>query len=669
MCDRIKEWREKNPDGKLAVYGHADAVGEESYNKSLSERRARSAYALLVKDPQGWEDLHKEENWGLSQVQCLLQHAGEDPGAVDGKDGPKTQAAVKSFQGKKGLAQDGNAGPDTRKALYKAFMDDCNGLELKAKDFDSIDGAPTAGCSESNPLVKTGSADEGNRRVTVLFLKSNKNFPIQYPCKKGDIGPCQAQVKRKPSERRRPSYGCFFYDDLVKEEKKGGKAPSPSGKLKFLGVKEGEDAKQYVNMKAGAPGQGKERLIEVEVEGAPDGTKVFWKATAAKENSKRNDPKAGLKPDDQGALVEFKTEVAEIETQVKGGKASCVLACGLAGGDRFTIEAGLEKGKAGGKIMVVNWRKLWYQLTHHEDLTPPSMATAVKNLKDVFIEWDAEPAAKHKLMGNGKVVVGNHNAAKFHAFLKSDKKDQCAHIIFCDKQYDGLSKGKNITLKKISDLTAVTDVVTLGKPELTLEVPNPPVQEGAKLLLNAAWSNTKTGKSGTLTDDKTKLSDDVGLATWLNEQDWQVELPKNATPSASSVVKVLIECTAASGPWGGDGGSAPHNLIVIDFNDTIHSMCVMHELGHIMNMTPLAGSYKAPPGLTLNHKYAYTGMGGSGSHCAFEIDKSKSNEKRNVDGKCIMFHQLTTVCELAYCPECAPFVKAQALEKFQELKG
>jgi hypothetical protein len=98
-------------------------------------------------------------------------------------------------------------------------------------------------------------------------------------------------------------------------------------------------------------------------------------------------------------------------------------------------------------------------------------------------------------------------------------------------------------------------------------------------------------------------------------------------------------------------------------------MCVLHELGHIMNMVPLAGSYKAPPGLSLNHKFAYTGMGGSGSHCAFEIDKSSSTKTRNVDGKCIMFHQLNLNCKLIYCPECAPFVKAQALTKFQELKG
>ncbi len=669
MCANIKEWRKKNPDGKLAVYGHADAVGKEAYNKGLSERRARSAFSFLVKDPQGWEDLHGEEKWALSPAQALLQSAGEDPGAIDGQDGPKTQAAVKAFQGKHGLAQDGATGPDTRKALYKAFMDANNDLDLKAKDFDSIDGAPTAGCSEFNPLIKTEAADQSNRRVTVLYLKANKNFPIQYPCKKGDIGPCQGQLKKKPGERRRASYGCFFYDDLVKEEKKGGKVAPPSGKLKFLGVKEGEDAKQYVNVKTAAAGNGRERLIEAEVEGGADGTKVFWKVTAAKENSKRSDPKTGVKPDNKGALAEFKSGVAEMETAVKGGKASLVLACGLAGGDSFTVEAGLEKGKAAGTVKVVNWRKLYYQLTYHEDLTPPSMATAMKNLKDVFIEWDAEPPVKHKLMGNGKVIVGNHNAAKFHAFLKSDKTDQCAHIIFCDKQYDGLSVGKNITFSKDADFTTASASMAMGDKSKTQAVPNPPVQEGAKLLLGGTWSNAKTGKSGTLTDDKTKVTDDIGLATWLNEQDWQVDLPKHATPAAASIVKVSMQVTGASGPWGGDGGSAPHNLIVIDTNDTIHSMCVMHELGHIMNMTPLAGSYKAPPGLTLNHKYAYTGMGGSGSHCAFEIDTAKSTATRNVDGKCIMFHQLNRNCKLIYCPECAPFVKAQALEKFQELKG
>ncbi|MDB5105225.1 MAG: putative outer membrane protein, partial [Fibrobacteres bacterium] len=380
MCALIGEWRKKDPEGKLASFGHADLVGDETYNKGLSERRARSVQALLVKDPQGWEDLHKEEKWDLSPVQSLLLHAGEDPGTVDGKDGPKTQAAVKAFQGKNGLGETGTADAETRKALYKKFMSDSNALDLKVKDFDSIDGAPHCGCSEFNPLEKTEGKSETNRRVTVLFLKSNKNFPINYPCKKGSIAPCQAQVKKKPGVRRRDSYKCFFYDDLVKEEKKGGTVTPPAGKIKLVGVKEGEDAKQYVNMKAdkAKPDQGTERHIEAEVEGAADGTKVFWKITAAKENSKRNDPKAGAKPDDKGKLTEFKAEVAEIETSVKGGKASFVLACGLAGGDSFTVEAGLEKGKADGTLKVVTWRKAWHQVTREKGLELPALTNFIK---------------------------------------------------------------------------------------------------------------------------------------------------------------------------------------------------------------------------------------------------------------------------------------------------
>ena|GEM_PF-5634980 len=228
-------------------------------------------------------------------------------------------------------------------------------------------------------------------------------------------------------------------------------------------------------------------------------------------------------------------------------------------------------------------------LTHHEALTPPSMNTAMQNLRKVFIEWDAEPPFKHKLLGNGKVIVGNHNAAEFHSLLNSGKKDQCAHIILCDFQYDGLSGGKNITTSADADFQSNSEILTLGKPDKTIEVPNPPVQKGAKLFLGGTWSNARTKKSGTLTDDKSKTSDDIGLATWLDEQDWKVDLPKNAAPSATSVVKVILDCTAASGPWGGDGGSAPHNLIVIDTDNTIHTMCVMHELGHIMNMTPFVG--------------------------------------------------------------------------------
>ena len=216
MCDAIGKWREEYPDGKLAVFGHADAVGKEDYNKGLAERRAQSILAFLLKDPQGWEDLWKSEKWGLAPIQGLLRHLGHDPGATDGKSGPKTQAAVKSFQGANGLAEDGEAGPDTRKALFQAFIAEGNGLTLKKKDFDDINGEAGAGCSEFNLIEKTLGACAANRRVAVFLLKSNRNFPIQYPCKKGDTGMCKKQVGRK-GERRTAGFGCFFYDGLVVE--------------------------------------------------------------------------------------------------------------------------------------------------------------------------------------------------------------------------------------------------------------------------------------------------------------------------------------------------------------------------------------------------------------------------------------------------------------------
>ncbi|MFF0727996.1 protein kinase [Streptomyces sp. NPDC004134] len=53
------------------------------------------------------------------QVQCILHARGYDlgPDGVDGVFGPKTEAAVKKFQGDEGLSVDGQVGPDTWGAL------------------------------------------------------------------------------------------------------------------------------------------------------------------------------------------------------------------------------------------------------------------------------------------------------------------------------------------------------------------------------------------------------------------------------------------------------------------------------------------------------------------------------------------------------------------------
>ncbi|HLP42147.1 MAG TPA: OmpA family protein, partial [Fibrobacteria bacterium] len=169
LAARIAAWKETHRHGKLAVFGHADSEGEEESNHRLSERRARYIHAFLMKDAAAWETLAREEKW-------------------DRKTMPDVQA----------------------------FMEEHNSLSLSAKDFDSIDGKSFTGCGEFNPVETKDGAHGPSGRVVVFLLKSNKNFPIFYPCKQGDHSICQKQAARKGT-RRAPSFRCLFYDKLVTE--------------------------------------------------------------------------------------------------------------------------------------------------------------------------------------------------------------------------------------------------------------------------------------------------------------------------------------------------------------------------------------------------------------------------------------------------------------------
>lgn len=54
-------------------------------------------------------------------IQTALKDLGFYQGAIDGRIGPKTQAAIREFQQKNGLVADGKVGPKTRAALKKAL--------------------------------------------------------------------------------------------------------------------------------------------------------------------------------------------------------------------------------------------------------------------------------------------------------------------------------------------------------------------------------------------------------------------------------------------------------------------------------------------------------------------------------------------------------------------
>jgi len=222
--DKLQEEIDKHPEAKIMVWGHTDKVGSDAYNKELSERRAKSVYAFITNQPDIWEELYDKENWGTKAVQEILKDMGGvyDPGAVDGVKGPKTEQAIRNFQGDHGLAVDGVAGPNTRKKLFTEYM--AGKHDIKIEDSQFMD-PKHMGCGEFNPMIETEAAEEKNRRVT-FYLFNPARLP-SLPCKEGDLAPCRKQVAA-PLPRHKDSFHCSFYDSIAKNctgRKGGGVVP------------------------------------------------------------------------------------------------------------------------------------------------------------------------------------------------------------------------------------------------------------------------------------------------------------------------------------------------------------------------------------------------------------------------------------------------------------
>lgn len=77
----------------------------------------------------------------VKAVQQALKDKGHDPGAVDGKMGPKTQAALRDFQSKEGLKASGRLDTETMSKL---------GVEAKA-------GASATGSSTTPSASPSGT--------------------------------------------------------------------------------------------------------------------------------------------------------------------------------------------------------------------------------------------------------------------------------------------------------------------------------------------------------------------------------------------------------------------------------------------------------------------------------------------------------------------------------
>jgi len=224
----------------ISVFGHADPVGSDEYNKALSGRRAAIIYGLIISNAEPdkafklWKDVADTERWGEQQNGAMRDTTGLPAGTPE-------------------------------KELLKAYMKQISPPELSiaSKDFlgqgmDAGGKGDYQGCSEFNPLLifsksnqdrftkaerekdqetldERNVANEPNRRVLILlFLPGSKVTPSKWPCPRASQGVsgCHGRFwrgsddgehrrsRRLPDQDRKfeekpDTFACRFYQRLT----------------------------------------------------------------------------------------------------------------------------------------------------------------------------------------------------------------------------------------------------------------------------------------------------------------------------------------------------------------------------------------------------------------------------------------------------------------------
>ncbi len=226
----------EQPGCPISVFGHADPVGSDDYNKALSGRRATAIYALLIFNTspdeavQHWQKLAATESWGTAQRDIMQATTGLT------SDTP-TSTVIRAY-----MKQLASAGPSLGKHDFLAQGADAGGKG----DYQ--------GCSEFNPLLlfsqekqaqfdqakqnndTAGIADRNlqnapNRRVLVLmFRKGSRVDPAKWPCPRATEGTAgcikrfwsDGQTRRsthlsgadRQFELTQDTFGCRFYQRI-----------------------------------------------------------------------------------------------------------------------------------------------------------------------------------------------------------------------------------------------------------------------------------------------------------------------------------------------------------------------------------------------------------------------------------------------------------------------
>ncbi len=187
---QVAEYAATHPKEKLLIVGHTDLTGSAEYNQSLSERRARSAYAFVTCRGrlEDWEFLRLKrkrgelpsthDSWGVREYQFMLQDLEYYPGNVTGEHDTMTNSAVCAFQRKFHKPEDGLVNSSTWNTLILEYMT----KDVDAENFDLLHVPSNAffsrggevlkwlGCGELDPVENRSDAWRPNRRTEFLFV-------------------------------------------------------------------------------------------------------------------------------------------------------------------------------------------------------------------------------------------------------------------------------------------------------------------------------------------------------------------------------------------------------------------------------------------------------------------------------------------------------------------
>src|SRR5690554_3813171 len=522
LCSVFK-FAKENSDKEIVLFGHSDTSGDPEYNYDLSQWRAEGIKALLDNKKDAWLDIvelaSKVEDY-QQILKSLFNHGWPtDPGKVDNANGPKTEDAVNAFQGEYNnrfngsLKQDGVMGQNTWSALFEVIRDllvESVKSETESEPAQLVYSSRHDGiypCGESFPIDEKGKDDyrsRENRRVEIVFFDKGKAPELIKPENKKKVKTSEAVIYDKRITEKEP-----VFSKQVKAEN------SETIILEWVYPQvfdASKPHKQYVNLSSNGKEQGNELTIKVKAKdpnAKTDGKKVYWRVTADKGNSKRNNPKPGVMKKSGGKLVEFKERIATIDTEFTGNESSIVFACGLAGGDKFTIEAGTDGKNFTSSFVVENWRRLWYQLTHQSGINIPNLNLSKTAFSMVNIELLNDNVMQFKIndvpertyykewmfnpKGNDKEisVIGSHNKEFFKKYFTTKKSSlPKAHLIICQYQWDEGEISLPITCKFYdNDPVSIESPLPIIKPTLK-----------GSVVISGKWFNHDNTKSGEITD-------------------------------------------------------------------------------------------------------------------------------------------------------------------------